>query len=86
MPDTNSIVMNEIALNTIPEAIQDIKEGKIIIVVDDENRENEGDFVVSAELIKPQIFNFLSIHGRVLLCAPLPENRCEELELHPMVG
>ncbi len=75
-----------IKLNTIEEAIEDIKAGKIIIVVDDEDRENEGDFVASAELITPEIVNFMGIHGRGLHCVPLPEKRCEELKLFPMVS
>lgn len=86
MPDTNNLMMSDIKLDTIAEAIEDIKEGKIIIVVDDEDRENEGDFVVAAELITPEIINFMSIHGRGLHCAPLTEERCQALELHPMVG
>jgi 3,4-dihydroxy 2-butanone 4-phosphate synthase/GTP cyclohydrolase II len=73
-------------LNTIEEAIEDIIAGKVIIVVDDEDRENEGDFVVAAETITPEIVNFMATHGRGLICAPLPEDRCEELELELMVG
>ncbi len=73
-------------LNTIEEAIEDIRDGKVIIVVDDEDRENEGDFVVAAETITPEIVNFMATHGRGLICAPLPEDRCEELELELMVG
>ncbi len=81
----NNIVSNK-KLNTIEEAIEDIRNGKIIIVVDDENRENEGDFVVAAELITPEIINFMATYGRGLICAPLPESRCNELELDLMVG
>ncbi|MCB4800090.1 3,4-dihydroxy-2-butanone-4-phosphate synthase [Neotamlana laminarinivorans] len=73
-------------LNTIQEAINDIKNGKVIIVVDDENRENEGDFVAAAETVTPQIINFMAKHGRGLICAPLTENRCKELELNMMVN
>jgi len=73
-------------LNSIEEAIEDIKAGKVIIVVDDEDRENEGDFVVAAEKITPDIVNFMATHGRGLICAPLPEKRCEELDLELMVG
>jgi len=73
-------------LNTIDEAIEDIKAGKVIIVVDDEDRENEGDFVVAGELITTEIVNFMARHGRGLICAPLPEKRCDELELELMVG
>lgn len=75
----------DITLNTIPEAINDIKAGKIIIVVDDENRENEGDFLAAAELITPEIINFMATHGRGLICAPLTEKRCTKLGLHMMV-
>jgi len=78
--------MNEFILNTIEEAIEDIRNGKILIVVDDEDRENEGDFICSAELITPEIVNFMAKHGRGLICAALPEERCEELELDLMVG
>jgi 3,4-dihydroxy 2-butanone 4-phosphate synthase/GTP cyclohydrolase II len=78
--------MNKIKLNTIEEAIDDIKHGKIIIVVDDEDRENEGDFITSAELITPEIVNFMATHGRGLICVPIPEERCQELELELMVG
>ncbi len=75
-----------IRLNTIEEAIADIKAGKVIIVVDDEDRENEGDFVVAAELATPEIVNFMAMHGRGLICVPLTEERCEELNLDLMVG
>jgi 3,4-dihydroxy 2-butanone 4-phosphate synthase/GTP cyclohydrolase II len=78
--------MNDIILNTIEEAIEDIKLGKLLIVVDDEDRENEGDFICSAELITPEIVNFMAKHGRGLICAALPEERCEELDLNLMVG
>ena len=73
-------------LNTIQEAIEDIRQGKIIIVVDDEDRENEGDFICAAELVTPEIINFMATHGRGLICASLPEDRCEELGLDLMVG
>jgi 3,4-dihydroxy 2-butanone 4-phosphate synthase/GTP cyclohydrolase II len=73
-------------LNTIEEAIEDIKAGKVIIVVDDEDRENEGDFVTAAETITTEIVNFMATHGRGLICTPLTEARCEELELELMVG
>ena len=75
----------EIKLNTIEEAIEDIKQGKIIIVVDDENRENEGDFIAAAEKVTPEMINFMTQHGRGLLCAPLLEKRCKELGLDMMV-
>lgn len=77
--------MSDIQLNTIPEAIEDLKNGKIIIVVDDENRENEGDFLSAAELTTAEIINFMTIHGRGLICTPLPEKRCDELGLDIMV-
>ena len=73
-------------LNTIEEAIAAIRQGEIIIVVDDEDRENEGDFIAAAELITPDIVNFMAKYGRGLICAPLPESRCEELDLPLMVG
>ena len=73
-------------LNTIKEAIEDIKNGKIIIVVDDENRENEGDFITAAEKVTPETINFMATHGRGLICAPLTENRCKELDLNMMVS
>ena len=78
--------MNDIILNTIEEAIEDIKLGKLLIVVDDEDRENEGDFICSAELITPEMVNFMAKHGRGLICAALPEERCEALDLNLMVG
>ncbi|MDO4225170.1 MAG: 3,4-dihydroxy-2-butanone-4-phosphate synthase [Bergeyella zoohelcum] len=78
--------MSEIILNTIPEALEDLKNGKIIIVVDDENRENEGDFLSAAELTTPEIINFMTIYGRGLICTPLPEERCDELGLDIMVS
>jgi 3,4-dihydroxy 2-butanone 4-phosphate synthase/GTP cyclohydrolase II len=76
---------NTIQLNTIEEAIADIKNGKVIIVVDDENRENEGDFIAAAEMVTPEMINFMAKHGRGLICAPLTEARCEELDLSMMV-
>ncbi|MCF8372014.1 MAG: bifunctional 3,4-dihydroxy-2-butanone-4-phosphate synthase/GTP cyclohydrolase II [Bacteroidales bacterium] len=76
----------EIKLNTVEEAIEDIRNGKVIIVVDDENRENEGDFIAAAEMITPEIVNFMATHGRGLICAPIPEEKCEQLELELMVG
>ena len=74
-----------IQLNTIEEAIEDIKNGKVIIVVDDENRENEGDFIAAAEMVTPEMINFMATHGRGLICAPLTEERCEDLGLNMMV-
>jgi 3,4-dihydroxy 2-butanone 4-phosphate synthase/GTP cyclohydrolase II len=76
----------EIKLNTIEEAIEDIRNGKLLIVVDDEHRENEGDFVAAAELITPELVNFMATHGRGLICTPLTEERCKELDLELMVG
>ena len=73
-------------LNTIEEAIQDIKAGKIVIVVDDEDRENEGDFLAAADKVTPEMINFMATHGRGLICAPLIDDRCEELGLDLMVG
>ena len=76
----------ELRFNTIEEAIYDIRKGKIIIVVDDEDRENEGDFITAADLITPEKVNFMAKHGRGLICVALTEERCEELELGLMVG
>jgi 3,4-dihydroxy 2-butanone 4-phosphate synthase/GTP cyclohydrolase II len=76
----------KIHLNTIEEAIEDIRQGKVIIVVDDENRENEGDFLAAAEKVTPEIINFMATHARGLICAPLTEKRCKELGLHTMVS
>jgi 3,4-dihydroxy 2-butanone 4-phosphate synthase / GTP cyclohydrolase II len=78
--------MSDFIFNTVEEAVEDIRQGKVIIVVDDEDRENEGDFICAAELITPEIVNFMAMYGRGLICAPLPEERCEELELNLMVG
>lgn len=78
--------MADFKLNTIPEAIAAIKRGELVIVVDDEDRENEGDFIVASELITPEIINFMTIHGRGLICVALTEKRCEDLNLDLMVG
>ena len=75
----------KIQLNTIEEAIEAIRQGKVIIVVDDEDRENEGDFLAAAEKVTPEMINFMATHGRGLICAPLTESRCKELDLRPMV-
>ncbi len=75
----------EFTLNTIEEAIEEIKKGKVVIVVDDEDRENEGDFLTAAENVTPEIINFMATHGRGLICAPLLESRCDELGLDLMV-
>lgn len=77
--------IDKIQLNTIEEAIEDIRNGKIIIVVDDEDRENEGDFLAAAEKVTPEMINFMATHGRGLICAPLTEKRCADLELRSMV-
>jgi 3,4-dihydroxy 2-butanone 4-phosphate synthase/GTP cyclohydrolase II len=73
-------------LNTIAEAIEDIKNGKVIIVVDDEDRENEGDFLTAARNVTPEIINFMATHGRGLICAPIVEDKCDELGLELMVN
>tara|TARA_R110002124_G_scaffold227889_2_gene393280 strand:- start:29621 stop:30769 length:1149 start_codon:yes stop_codon:yes gene_type:complete len=75
-----------IELNTIEEAIEDIKQGKVIIVVDDQDRENEGDFVAAAEKVTPEIINFMATNGRGLICAPITETHCKELQLEMMTG
>lgn len=77
---------NNIQLNTIADAINDIRNGKIIIVVDDENRENEGDFLAAAEMVTPEMINFMATNGRGLICTPLTESRCRELDLGMMVN
>ena len=81
MPEENDIIFS-----TIEEAIEAIKKGELVIVVDDEDRENEGDFITAAELITPEKVNFMAKYGRGLICAPLSEKRCEELDLELMVG
>ena len=75
----------EYKINSIEEAIEDIRSGKIVIVIDDEDRENEGDFICAAECITPEIINFMATHGRGLICAPIEESRAEELKLNMMV-
>lgn len=77
---------DKINLDSIEEAIEDIREGKVVVVVDDQDRENEGDFICAAECITPEIVNFMATHGRGLICVPLVESRCEELGLDLMVG
>jgi len=76
----------EIKLNDIADAIEDIKDGKLVIVVDDANRENEGDFIAAAEKVTPKMINFMATIGRGLICVPLTESRCEEMQLDLMVG
>lgn len=80
-----NVISQKTKLNTIEEAISDIKKGKVIIVVDDENRENEGDFIAAAEAVTPEMINFMATHGRGLICAPITENRRKELDLDMMV-
>src|SRR5690606_7338233 len=76
----------ETIFNTVEEAIEDIKAGKVVIVVDDEDRENEGDFLTAARNASPEVINFMATHGKGLICAPLTEERCKELDLNLMVG
>ena len=85
-PEKKGNATEEIILDTIPAAIEDIKKGKPVIVVDDEDRENEGDFIVAAELITPELVNFMAAEARGLICVALTEERCNELDLHLMVG
>lgn len=73
-------------LNSISEAIEDVKKGKLLIIVDDDDRENEGDFMVAARFATPEVINFMATHGRGLICVPLTETRCDELQLDLMVG
>jgi 3,4-dihydroxy 2-butanone 4-phosphate synthase/GTP cyclohydrolase II len=84
----SEIIQNKksLKLHTIQEAIDDIRDGKIIIVVDDIDRENEGDFLAAAEKVTPEMINFMATHGRGLICAPITEERCKELKLDMMVG
>ncbi len=79
-------IQENIQLSSIEEAIADIRQGKVIIVVDDEDRENEGDFLAAAEMVTPEMINFMATHGRGLICTPLTENRCKKLNLDMMVG
>ena len=80
------MIKDKINLDSIPDAIKAIKNGEVIIVVDDANRENEGDFVAAAEKISPELINFMATHGRGLICTPLTEERCNELQLVKMVS
>lgn len=79
-------VLDGISLDTIESALEDIRAGKVVIVVDDEDRENEGDFICAADKVTPEIINFMATHGRGLICAPITERRARELDLYPMVG
>ncbi len=83
LPDTHTVT--DIKLNTIEEAIEDIKNGKLVIVVDDEDRENEGDFICAAEKVTPEMINFMSKYGRGLICTPILTQRAQELNLDLMV-
>ena len=78
--------MENFKLNSIEEALDDFREGKIVIVVDDEDRENEGDFIIAAEKITPETVNFMLKNGRGVLCAPITLSRCKELQLEPQVS
>ena len=78
--------MSGISLDTIEDALKDIRQGKVVIVVDDEDRENEGDFICAAETITPEIINFMATHGRGLICTPITKQRAIDLDLYPMVG
>lgn len=86
MPTTKLETKEMIQLDKIEDAINDIRNGKVIIVVDDENRENEGDFLAAAEKVTPEMINFMATHGRGLICTPLTEKRCKSLELGMMVN
>ncbi|MEL0225393.1 MAG: 3,4-dihydroxy-2-butanone-4-phosphate synthase, partial [Flavobacteriaceae bacterium] len=78
--------MEKKTLDKIEDAIAAVKNGEVIIVVDDDNRENEGDFLTAAENISPEIINFMAKEGRGLICAPMTEKRCKELQLERMVN
>ncbi|WP_407482766.1 3,4-dihydroxy-2-butanone-4-phosphate synthase [Elizabethkingia meningoseptica] len=78
--------MDKIQLDTIPEAVEHLRQGKMIVVVDDEDRENEGDLIGAADLVTPEMINFMTVHARGLVCVPLPEKRCDELGLDIMVS
>lgn len=86
LEDTMTTKATTFKLDTIHDAIEDIRNGKVIIVVDDENRENEGDFIAAADKVTPQMINFMAKHGRGLICTPLTERRCKELDLNMMVN
>ncbi len=85
MSITEQATKSKTELNSIEDAINDIRLGKVVVVVDDENRENEGDFIAAAEKVTPEMINFMALHGRGLICAPLTETRCDELGLNMMV-
>ncbi|MDH4158151.1 MAG: 3,4-dihydroxy-2-butanone-4-phosphate synthase, partial [candidate division Zixibacteria bacterium] len=77
---------NETHFNTIPEAIEEIRAGRFIVVIDDEDRENEGDLIMAAEKVTPEAINFFTMHGRGLVCCPMTEDRIERLKLNQMVS
>jgi 3,4-dihydroxy 2-butanone 4-phosphate synthase / GTP cyclohydrolase II len=83
---TNFAALNVNMLHTIESAIEDIRNGKMVIVVDDEDRENEGDFIIAARHTTPEVINFMSKEGRGLICVALTDERCRELKLEPMVS
>lgn len=85
MSTETNLTPSAFKLDTIADAIEDIRLGKVVVVVDDENRENEGDFIAAAEMVTPEMINFMAKHGRGLICAPLTETRCKELDLSMMV-
>ena len=85
MSNETNLTPSAFKLDTIADAIEDIRMGKVVVVVDDENRENEGDFIAAAEMVTPEMINFMAKHGRGLICAPLTETRCKELDLSMMV-
>jgi len=85
MSSTEQNPHSKTELNSIEDAINDIRLGKVVVVVDDENRENEGDFIAAAEKVTPEMINFMALHGRGLICAPLTETRCNALDLNMMV-
>jgi 3,4-dihydroxy 2-butanone 4-phosphate synthase/GTP cyclohydrolase II len=85
LPGCTFALSNQFMLDSIESAIKDIREGKMVIVVDDEDRENEGDLIVAARHATPEVINFMTKYGRGLVCAALTEERCQQLELHPMV-
>jgi 3,4-dihydroxy 2-butanone 4-phosphate synthase/GTP cyclohydrolase II len=85
MSNETNLTPSAFKLDTIADAIEDIRLGKVVVVVDDENRENEGDFIAAAEMVTPEMINFMAKHGRGLICAPLTETRCKELDLSMMV-
>mgnify|MGYP001433621259 CR=1 FL=1 len=82
----NFNVMDPDPITRVELAIEDIRAGRMVILIDDEDRENEGDFIAAAEMVTPEMVNFMATHGKGLICTPIPEKRCEELELDLMIG